>query len=165
MIGLQVSISDAKGFINHVKGLFSPQRLLPPAQRSALRLQKVFVDLTPVSKEPDVDPFRGLLKRGWKGEVVSDSRQNRLLILVENRDPRAKTLWPMLLRGTHAHPIHARHKALSFILRSGEPFIGPFVHHPGFPAKVDSRALTQSIAHEMTWLKGALANALLRPNA
>jgi hypothetical protein len=72
----------------------------------------------------------------------------------------------MLLQGTRSHIIRPRTaKTLSFLLRSHEVFVGPLVHHPGFPPKIDARRLEASINTEMVSLKNTIARVLISGKA
>jgi hypothetical protein len=160
--GVSIDIKGETEVRARLTQMFDMKRLLPVSDESAKRLVKIFTQLTPISKDPDVDPQRGNLRKSWKGEAGMNPRANELLVFIRNLDPRARTVWPMLLFGTRPHVIKAkRFPFLTFTQRDRTTFVGTSVFHPGFRPKVDERRLAAQVNSEVTRLKRAITAILI----
>jgi hypothetical protein len=156
MIGIRFLIQGLTQFLNRLKLMQDTKRMLPLAEASARRLEKIFREATPTANPRDFDPRRGALKAAWKGSAAV-LPQSRVAVDIVNLDPRARQIWPLLVKGTSAHPIHARSaRYLVFQQRDRSMFVGKKVSHPGFQPKVDTRRLVAQVNTETARLKKAI---------
>jgi hypothetical protein len=158
-VGVKVSISMG-AVLARLERMQNFARLKPLAKDSATVLERLYRKYTPVSSDPN-QASAGRLKAGWESSVRAEDQNNRLLIQIRSRDPRAPLVWSLLQSGTRRHIIQAlRGRALAFRLRDGGWFVGARVRHPGAKRSVDARSLGREVSSELTRLKKRIAEAL-----
>jgi len=159
--GLDVKVTGTESVRHYFENLLSAKRLQAAGDEAAKRLEKVFREMTPVSKDPDVDPKRGDLQKSWQGVSSLSSMKNELDIQVRNTDPRARQVWPILLFGQRSHPIKIRNRRfLVFLMRNRQTFVGKSVRHPGSQPKIEERIMTARVNAEVNHLKQRILTIL-----